>query len=61
MFAAASALEPTAGGSGPIWLNNVECTPEDARLIDCAGDKQGLSHAAHSQDVGVSCPGNWIP
>lgn len=63
MPTAASALPPgteTAGGSGPIWLNNVECTYEDTRLIDCAGDKLGLSHSGHSLDVGVSCPGNYI-
>lgn len=63
IYTAASTLPSTetVDGSGPIWLNNVECTYEDTRLIDCFGGRPGLMHALHAQDVGVSCPGNYTP
>ena len=47
-------------GSGPIWLNSLNCTGTEQNILECSrefelGNPYGCSH---SQDVSVVCPGN---
>ena len=43
-------------GSGPIWLDNVNCNPDtNARLSDCPANAVGVHNCDHSEDAGVIC------
>ena len=42
-------------GAGQIWLDNVQCSGTETRLIDCPANPLGQHNCAHSQDAGVSC------
>ena len=43
-------------GEGQIWLNNVQCSGHEGRLIDCPDSDLGPHDGcSHSQDAGVSC------
>ena len=42
-------------GSGRIWLDNVECTGSEIRLIDCPANVIGIHNCDHSEDAGVRC------
>ena len=46
-------------GSGEIWLDEVECTGEEDRLIDCEANTIGVHNCAHSEDAGVICHGTY--
>ena len=40
-------------GTGPIYLDDVECRGNESRLTDCAYTRQ--HNCAHSEDVGIQC------
>ena len=42
-------------GTGPIWLDDVECTAEDTSLVQCDHYGMGNSDCTHSEDVSVYC------
>lgn len=42
-------------GSGPIWLDNVNCTGSEERIEDCTHNGWGTSNCGHDEDVSVSC------
>ena len=43
------------GGTGQIWLDDVQCTGIETRLIDCPHLPLGIHNCAHLKDAGVSC------
>ena len=49
-------------GSGPIFLDDVQCTSSSSKLLECPS-RPILSHnCLHSADAGVGCEGvlcNW--
>lgn len=52
-------------GSGPIWMDNVECTGQEAALTQCTHQGFGENNCGHGEDAGVIClgkdPGSfWI-
>lgn len=48
-------------GSGPIWLDNVNCTGSEERIEDCRHNGWGISNCGHGEDVSVSClPSNDV-
>ena len=47
-------------GSGPIFLDDVQCTSSSSKLLECHS-RPILSHnCLHSSDAGVKCEGNPV-
>ena len=45
-------------GSGPIFLDQLQCSGSDQSLFDCdLGQTIGLHSCNHSMDVGIRCSG----
>ncbi|KFO86731.1 Deleted in malignant brain tumors 1 protein, partial [Buceros rhinoceros silvestris] len=44
-------------GSGPIWLDNVECAGTEAALSECQARPWGVNNCHHGEDAGVTCTG----
>ncbi|NXS47339.1 DMBT1 protein, partial [Balaeniceps rex] len=42
-------------GSGPIWLDNVQCSGTEAHLSECRSNPWGLNNCDHGEDAGVVC------
>ena len=42
-------------GSGPIWLDDVDCNGTETDIRDCRHRGWGRHNCEHSQDVSVSC------
>ena len=42
-------------GTGPILLDNLQCTGRESRLIDCPHHGLGNHDCSHSEDAGVRC------
>ncbi|XP_067321164.1 scavenger receptor cysteine-rich type 1 protein M130-like [Anolis sagrei] len=42
-------------GSGPIWLESINCTGEEASLKECQKRSWGEQSCSHSQDASVEC------
>ena len=46
-------------GTGPIWLDNVECTGSESTLASCGHlGLEIIRSCSHSEDVGVRCNTN---
>ncbi len=51
---------PFGHGRGPIWMDNVQCTGDEERLVDCEfpeEDRQdfGVHNCNHNEDVAIFC------
>ena len=44
-------------GGGLVWLDDIECTGYETRLIDCPANPIGLSNCSQDQNAGVYCIG----
>jgi len=42
-------------GSGPIWLDSVQCTGSETSIADCQHDNWGVHDCVHSEDVSIAC------
>ena len=42
-------------GTGQIWLDDVQCSGLETRLIDCPSATLGVHNCNHVEDAGVSC------
>ncbi|PIK34660.1 hypothetical protein BSL78_28517 [Apostichopus japonicus] len=42
-------------GSGPIWLDNVDCSGSEKHIDYCRSNLWGQENCEHNEDAGVSC------
>ena len=42
-------------GTGQIFLDDLQCTGSESRLVDCPHNGLGSHNCDHSQDAGVRC------
>ena len=42
-------------GTGPIWLDDVQCVGTEARLVDCPSTAIGSHNCIHFEDASVRC------
>ena len=44
-------------GTGSILLDNVACTGNETRLVNCPSNPLGVHNCRHYEDAGVTCQG----
>jgi len=42
-------------GSGPIWLDYVQCAGTENDITECPHNSWGINKCSHSEDVSMSC------
>ena len=47
-------------GTGPIWLDNIQCIGTESRLDLCPHNGIGVHNCIHSEDAGVQCTSKAI-
>lgn len=49
-----------SSGTGRIWLDDLQCTASDTRLITCRHRAVGTHSCGHSEDIAVFCRGKYL-
>ena len=47
-------------GTGPIYLDDVTCTPSASQLLECSSRPLAAHNCDHSVDAGVGCEGKFF-
>lgn len=45
-------------GTGPIWLDDVNCVGTESALSECPASPWGANNCNHGEDAGVECAGS---
>ncbi|XP_063405755.1 scavenger receptor cysteine-rich type 1 protein M130-like [Mytilus trossulus] len=54
-FSSAESFYTAGGGSGQIWLDDIECYGHEYSLTTCTHAAWGEHNCGHDEDVGVNC------
>lgn len=54
-YGASEAIDRFGGGTGPIWLDNLDCSSTADNLFECPGNPIGTHNCLHSEDAGAAC------
>ena len=54
-FLVPHALRGFGGGSGPVLLDNVDCSGDENLLLECNHNGIGIINCRHHEDAGVLC------
>ena len=58
LFSDADTSFDFGAGSGPIFLDDVQCVGSETCLFNCAHDGIGVNNCDHNEDAGVVC--SWV-
>ena len=47
-------------GTGPIHLDNADCSGSESRLTDCSHSSSASCRFGHNEDAGVRCQGKFV-
>ena len=47
-------------GTGPIWMDNVQCVGNETRLELCSFPGWGITYCSHYSDAGVVCDSEHV-
>ncbi len=42
-------------GTGPIWVDQIQCKPEHQSILDCSHNGWGVNDCSHREDASVEC------
>ena len=46
---------PNGASQAQIWLDNIDCSGNEATLSECSNNGFGVHNCQHSEDVGIRC------
>jgi hypothetical protein len=55
MYGGALMPEGSVPGSGPIWLDDVQCTGLELTLLNCTHRGWAVENCGHGEDLGITC------
>ncbi|XP_029461200.1 macrophage receptor MARCO isoform X2 [Rhinatrema bivittatum] len=54
-YSRATRIYTAGGGTGKIWLDNMNCKGSEDNIFACAKSSWGIHNCAHNEDAGVEC------
>jgi deleted-in-malignant-brain-tumors protein 1 len=55
ILAATAVTSGVIRGTGPIWLDDMQCRGNETSLFDCPANELGFHDCGHDEDAGVRC------